>query len=93
MEISANAALAIRREQEQGYRGSLLVNDPGASLVFICRVHADTVDLLATIPCDQADKPPELHVMDSTIPEDATPEQAAEIALAELRRKIYRAVN
>lgn len=93
MEISASAALAIRREQEHDYRGPLLVNDPRAGLVFVCRVRPDTVDLLATIPCDLADKPPELHVMEATIPEDATPARAAEIALAELRRKIFRGVN
>ena len=93
-EVSASAALAIRREQELGYRGPLLVNDPRAGLVIVCRVGADSVTRLAVIPCDLADQPPELFAMDDIeIPATATPGEAATVALAVLRRKIARKVN
>lgn len=93
-EISASAALAIRREQELGYRGPLLVNDPRAGVVVLCRITGESVDRLAVIPCDLADQPPELIAMeDADIPEAATPGEAAAVALAVLRRKIARRVN
>jgi hypothetical protein len=93
-EVSASAALAIRREQELGYRGPLLVNDPRAGLVVLCRVAADSVIRLAVIPCELADQPPELFPMDDVdIPETATPGEAATVALAALRRILRRGMH
>jgi hypothetical protein len=91
IEIGAEAALTIRRVQERGYRGIAALSEPRLGQVTVFRIRASGCELVGRGEVAQADEDSELATLpDLIIPDDASPEDAFAIAIAELRRMMAR---